>query len=77
MDFKLENRNYVQNAVLGLIVNDGSKNRNNRKLIFEEYYVQYGSHTKIIHNYVITVIILATNFIFKKHQSTKSSKERE
>ena len=55
-DFKLKNRNYAENTVIGLVIDDGVTDRGHRLSVFDPDFAFYGSATRIQGDKVITVI---------------------
>jgi hypothetical protein len=60
MDFKLLGRNSLENAVLGLIVDDGIPDRKNRNLLFSDKFKYYGSYVTMTKDHVVVVLCLSS-----------------
>ncbi len=60
MDFKLKDRNYIENALVGLLVDDGNAKRDNRNLIFNDNFKHYGSFTMVTDEHVVVVVCLSS-----------------
>lgn len=55
-DFKLNNRNYAENTVVGLVIDDGVSDRGHRLSIFDKDFLYFGSASRIQGDKIITVI---------------------
>ena len=55
-DFKLRNRNYAENTVLGLVIDDGVSDRGHRHSIFDPDFAFLGSATRVQGDKIVTVI---------------------
>ena len=63
-DFKLNNRNYAENTVVGLVIDDGVSDRGHRLSIFDKDFAYFGSASRIQGDKVITVInYLSKNWV--------------
>lgn len=66
VDFKFKGRNYIENALIGLIVDDGTPSRVNRIQIFSENYKYYGCFMTLTKDYVIVVVCLSSENLESK-----------
>lgn len=55
-DFKLKDRNYAENTVVGLVIDDGVSDRGHRLSVFDPDFNYFGSATRVQGDKVITVI---------------------
>jgi hypothetical protein len=60
MDFKIKDQKHIENALLGLVVDDGIESRSNRKLIFSDKFKYFGSYVTINQENVVVVIYLSS-----------------
>lgn len=54
--FKLEGRNYAENTILWLVIDDGVVDRGHRNSVFDKEFKFYGSATRINNDKIITFI---------------------
>jgi len=52
----LNNRNYAENTIVGLVIDDGVSDRGHRLSIFDKDFAYYGAASRIQGDKIITVI---------------------
>lgn len=55
-DFKIEDRNFAECTVVGLVIDDGMSDRGHRLSIFDKDFAYFGSATRVQGDRIITVI---------------------
>ena len=69
-DFYIEDRNYAEMTILGLIIDDGVSDRGHRRTIFNPQYRYVGCKSQIQKDKLITVFNMTENRLAIRGQTS-------